>query len=76
MKSNVSALEGYEFFFGKGTGASSFDRLEEYMNNNLNYAVEEDYNAHNMFVEILYYFLEIFLTIKIPHFYLVNAYKI
>lgn len=53
-KSNINSLKGFELIIGKGTASKDEDRLLEYQINHLDYAVKNDYNAHNQFIEILY----------------------
>lgn len=70
-KSSLIALEGTELFFGKGTASKNSDRMKAYQKNKLFYAVDNNYNAHNMFIEIIYYYGSIGLLFFLFHgFYL------
>jgi len=72
-KSNFNSLNGFELIIGKGTASSDIDRLKEYHKNNLNYAVNNNYNAHNQFVEILYsYGIVGFILFLFHCFYLIK----
>lgn len=55
-KSNIHSLHDLELIFGKGTSADNMERLVQYRKNNLYKAAEDNYNAHNMYIEIIYYF--------------------
>lgn len=71
-KSNIEVIENNPMI-GFGTNASEDRRIQKYRDKNLKSAVEFKYNAHNQYVEILYYYGVIGLVLFLLHcFYLVN----
>ncbi|SEP82030.1 O-Antigen ligase [Hyunsoonleella jejuensis] len=70
-KSNIETLNGSKWVYGNGTNTSNELRRKVYKMNNLNKAFEETYNAHNQFVEALYSYGVIGLTLFILHCFMV-----
>lgn len=53
-ESNIEALNGAKWVYGNGTSSSDELRKDIYKKNSLKKAFEDNYNAHNQFIEVLF----------------------